>query len=539
MSKISLLGEFVIENEFGKKKMNFLRVGLKQGHNVLDFGFLIQSLGFGIGFWGGLGTLLLAIILTHWALLPSIRILSLSFWWSTLSSFVQRSFGKMNAPMASKNTSKVQEPKRASSSLKDQPPRKRRKGENPVRIPPATEPYADTKCPNSSICINSACRATISTDDKFCKRCSCCICHLFDDNKDPSLWLECKSGSGLGNSCGLSCHIECALQCGKVGVVNLGQLMQLDGSYCCASCGNVSEILGLLEGTSTFKELHQIVKEAKDKLETEVGPVNDSAKMARGIVSTLSIASDVQNLCSLAIEKADGWLASKCSTNLNSIANLQKENSDDGGRSCAKRAKSATDIEPESSFKIQDLGKISRLAWGQEQGNHNFLRPDAALEDTLKSIPGDIDLNVSPVPDLNIEFMPPVEPPRDSWNHTKTDEAPVVDSEVEGCPKTTHKTMEMQDSGSNMSNATPSQAGSMAGSLGENFEYCLKTIRWLECNGHIKTEFRKKFLTWFSLRSTEKERRVVHSFIQILIEDPSSLADQLIHTFSKIIGVSI
>lgn len=77
MSKISLLGEFVIENEFGKKKMNFLRVGLKQGHNVLDFGFLIQSLGFGIGFWGGLGTLLLAIILTHWALLPSIRILSL------------------------------------------------------------------------------------------------------------------------------------------------------------------------------------------------------------------------------------------------------------------------------------------------------------------------------------------------------------------------------------------------------------------------------------------------------------------------------
>lgn len=66
----------------------------------------------------------------------------------------------------------------------------------------------------------------------------------------------------------------------------------------------------LLDGTSRFKELYEIVKEAKSKLETEVGPVNGvSAKMARGIVSRLSIASDVQKLCSLAIEKADEWLA--------------------------------------------------------------------------------------------------------------------------------------------------------------------------------------------------------------------------------------
>jgi len=66
----------------------------------------------------------------------------------------------------------------------------------------------------------------------------------------------------------------------------------------------------LLDGTSRFKELHEMVKEAKAKLETEVGPVNGvSAKMARGIVSRLPIASDVQKLCSLAIEKADDWLA--------------------------------------------------------------------------------------------------------------------------------------------------------------------------------------------------------------------------------------
>lgn len=72
----------------------------------------------------------------------------------------------------------------------------------------------------------------------------------------------------------------------------------------------------LLDGTSRFKELHEFVQEAKAKLETEVGPVNGvSAKMARGIVSRLSIASDVQKLCSLAVEKADGWLASVSNVN--------------------------------------------------------------------------------------------------------------------------------------------------------------------------------------------------------------------------------
>lgn len=74
----------------------------------------------------------------------------------------------------------------------------------------------------------------------------------------------------------------------------------------------------LLDGTSRFQELHEIIKEAKAKLETEVGPVNGvSAKMARGIVSRLSVAGDVQKLCSRAIEKADEWLANISSMNPN------------------------------------------------------------------------------------------------------------------------------------------------------------------------------------------------------------------------------
>lgn len=74
----------------------------------------------------------------------------------------------------------------------------------------------------------------------------------------------------------------------------------------------------LLDGTSRFKELHQFVKDAKDKLETEVGPVNGvSSKMARGIVSRLPIAAEVNTLCSQAIKKADEWLAITSNANPN------------------------------------------------------------------------------------------------------------------------------------------------------------------------------------------------------------------------------
>lgn len=76
----------------------------------------------------------------------------------------------------------------------------------------------------------------------------------------------------------------------------------------------------LLDGTSRFEELHEFTKEAKAKLETEVGPLNGvSSKMGRGIVSRLSVASDVQAICSLAIEKADELLASKSSATMNCI----------------------------------------------------------------------------------------------------------------------------------------------------------------------------------------------------------------------------
>ncbi|XP_030954423.1 VIN3-like protein 1 isoform X1 [Quercus lobata] len=626
-------------------------------------------------------------------------------------------------------TIKKQDSRKTSSSSNNQSSKKQhRKGENPMRLPSSPQQSSDFGNLNSWICKNSACRAVLSIDDTFCKRCSCCICHLFDDNKDPSLWLVCTSEPGQGDSCGLSCHIECALQHEKVGVVDLGQLMQLDGSYCCAACGKVSGILGcwkkqlmiakdarrvdvlcyriylsyrLLEGTSRFKELHEIVKDAKAKLETEVGLVNGiSAKMARGIVSRLSIAGDVQKLCSLATEKADEWLAAvsnanpncrdslpaackfffedvtsssvviilielsnassddikgyklwycksreethtkdpicvfpkaqrrimisnlqpcteytfriisytdagdlghseaKCFTNsveiLNKNSNLavamnrKKENPHIGGSSSSpKRELNNTTADGSSGFKVRDLGKILRLAWAQEQGClDGFCSPEVekccevtkvikpeSLEERSPFVSRGLDLNVVSVPDLNEELTPPFESSRDedngctlqqaveadddaashdlekngfarshgsgdsqTWTHGPAVEVPAVDSRAEFCRnRAANSNEETHDCDSTLINGSPFRNPNGSCCLDESFEYCVKIIRLLECRGHIKQEFRLKLLTWFSLRSTEQERRVVNTFIQTLMDDPSSLAGQLVDTFSDVI----
>lgn len=577
---------------------------------------------------------------------------------------------------------KTQDPKKASVSPKSQLSRKQnRKGENPVRIPPVTESYGDTKFSDTWICKNSACRAVLSIADTFCKRCSCCICHLFDDNKDPSLWLECTSDSSNGESCGLSCHIECALQHRKVGVVNLGQLMQLDGSYCCASCGKVSGILGywkkqliiakdarrvdslcyriylsfrLLDGTSRFQELHDIVKEAKTKLEAEVGPLSGvSAKMARGIVSRLAVASEVQALCSTVIEKADELSATISSTSQKNkegslpaackfifeevtassvvlvlielstavsndiigfklwyskttepthskdpvktfprsqrrilISNLQPcteylfrvvsyTELGDLGHSEAKcftgsveiihknpnavtvphneGTSGAKDVESDSGFKVRELGKILRLAWAQERGHldsvsgaalngvSRTIKLETPKADELQSSSHELDLNVATVPDLNEEIAVPIDSFRDedngsgeseNWAHHRSN-GEVSRKRPASINEETH------DCDSTLINGSPlgARKEGPGGSLDENFEYCVKIIRWLECQGYIKQEFRLKLLTWFSLRSTEQERRVVNTFIQTLIDDPCSLAGQLVDSFGDIINI--
>lgn len=128
------------------------------------------------------------------------------------------------------------------------PAKRQRKIENPSRLPvPANNVTANNGdvSNNTIYCKNSACKATLNQGDAFCKRCSCCICHQYDDNKDPSLWLICSSEAPFpGVSCGLSCHLECALKHDGSGIGKGGERTKLDGDFYCVSCGKVNDLLG-------------------------------------------------------------------------------------------------------------------------------------------------------------------------------------------------------------------------------------------------------------------------------------------------------
>nr|DAD26978.1 TPA_asm: hypothetical protein HUJ06_028446 [Nelumbo nucifera] len=242
-----------------------------------------------------------------------------------------------------------------------------------------------------------------------------------------------------------------------------------------------------------------------------------------------------------------------------------------------------------SSFKVRDLGKILRLAWAQEQGcfdgfccddveeccgGNTAMKPETIEEDQPSVVPHELDLNVVSVPDLNAELTPPLESSRDedigctseriveaeddvishgaekngqagsngsddsqTWAVRPVREVPAVESRTELSRKRKPSTNEeAYDCDSTLINGSPLRFCSGSNRLDGSYEYCVKIIRWLECGGHIEHEFRLKFLTWFSLRSTEQERRVVNTFIRTLIDDPSSLAGQLVDSFLDIIS---
>lgn len=216
--------------------------------------------------------------------------------------------------------------------------KRQRKTDNPSRLTVSVNYNATNNggndLGNTVFCKNSACRATLKQDDAFCKRCSCCICYKYDDNKDPSLWLTCSSEPPFqGVACGMSCHLDCALKHENSGIGKDGH----DGSFCCVACWKVNDLLGcwrkqllmakdtrrvdilcyrvslsqkLLNGTEKYQNLYEIVDEAVKKLEAEVGPLTGlPVKMGRGIVNRLSSGPEVQKLCAFALESLDKMLS--------------------------------------------------------------------------------------------------------------------------------------------------------------------------------------------------------------------------------------
>ncbi|GAV85650.1 fn3 domain-containing protein/DUF1423 domain-containing protein [Cephalotus follicularis] len=230
----------------------------------------------------------------------------------------------------------------SSPALGERTSKRQRKNDHPTRLTvPLNELTAnnDSNDSNKTVyCKNSACKASLRQEDAFCKRCSCCICCRYDDNKDPSLWLLCSSEPPFqGDSCGMSCHLECALKNERAGIGKDRQHAGLDGSFHCVSCGKVNDLLGcwrkqlmvakdtrrvdilcyrvslgqkLLNGTEKYKKLREIVDEAVKKLEAEVGFLTGlPVKMGRGIVNRLSSGPEVQKLCAFAVELLDQMLS--------------------------------------------------------------------------------------------------------------------------------------------------------------------------------------------------------------------------------------
>jgi len=87
----------------------------------------------------------------------------------------------------------------------------------------------------------------------------------------------------------------------------------------------------------------------------------------------------------------------------------------------------------------------------------------------------------------------------------------------------------------NMSNCNNANKMEKSGSCSFGFEECVNLIRQLECSGQVKSDFRKKFLTWYCLKATDKEKHVVEIFVDTFKDDKEALAKQLIDTFSDCI----
>ncbi|KAF5455981.1 hypothetical protein F2P56_025499 [Juglans regia] len=341
------------------------------------------------------------------------------------------------------------------------------------------------------LCQNIACRATLTLEDAFCKRCSCCICHCYDDNKDPSLWLTCDN-----DLCGLSCHLECALKHERAGILKNGCCEKLDGSFYCISCGKINGIMRtwrkqlivakearrvdvlclrlslahkILMGTALYKEVQRIVETAVKILNDEVGPLDQvCTSMVRCIVNRLSCGAEVQKLCASAVLSFDSLV---CPNYMEKKDPFALEHGKAEHRIIAQNHPQAESTKS-SNVKSASPAKLQPLVEINKSKSEGFYSPPPFIEAVSPSTPCKCS-GMRAVPDMGCKKRPQV----------------------------------------------------------SDYEHSVQVVRGLEHEGHIDEDFRVKFLTWFSLKATEQERRVVNVFVDALLDDPPSLAGQLMDTF--------
>jgi hypothetical protein len=262
-----------------------------------------------------------------------------------------------------------------------------------------------------------------------------------------------------------------------------------------------------------------------------------------------------------------GHSESKMFTKSVEIIHKNIEHGAEGCSSSDKRDGKSQSVKS-SGFKVRQLGNVLRKAQAEENGYPSAFCK-AEIEDSCDQsdsvIPDNqiacgvsrkLNLNETSVPDLNAEVVMPTECFQnengcssgknaltksngcDSETCAKghVGEAPAMESRSHSRKQTSDLEQETCADVSNLVVGPARLFSRRLGQLDDNYEYCVKIIRWLECSGHIEKNFRMKFLTWFSLRSTEPERRVVLTFIRTFFDEPSSLAAQLLDSFEEIVS---
>ncbi|KAH0896520.1 hypothetical protein HID58_046088, partial [Brassica napus] len=408
-------------------------------------------------------------------------------------------------------------------------------------------------------CENVACRAALGTEDTLCRKCSCCVCQNYDEDKDPSLWITCEA-------CGLSCHLECALEQKRYGIGcdddEVGRA--LDGRFYCVFCGKDNDLLGcwreqvkvaketqrvdvlcyrvslgqkLLRGTGKYRYLLELMDEAVKKLEGDVGPLSGWAmNMARGIVQRLSSGSQVQKLCSLAMEALDKMVSPPSE----SVSGQGDKLSVGVEEIQARSVTVILDSEEPSSSQNQttgvkddedEAGNIQSLLINSSSGLcSNPSLPEDEFNNVLISCckeNGDND---------NIEVESELEDERLITREVNEPEGRDL-LVVTPCRRDAYKGKQEGNKRSKSRTATVNEKPetNVANGVGEDEDlvHVVKTIRCLEKEGHIDKSFRKRFLTWYSLRATHREVRVVKLFIETFMDDLPSLGQQLVHTFTE------
>lgn len=366
---------------------------------------------------------------------------------------------------------------------------------------------------------------------------------------------------------------SCGKENGMMGSWRKQLLIAKDARRVDVLCDRISLSHKILKGTERYKELQKIVNIAVKKLKKEVGPLERvSAKMARGIVNRLSCGAEVQKLCSAAVEAADKML---------SIVSEPLPDSD------TKALTISTTASPACQIHFEDISPISiaivleyeemllediigcRL-WHRKSNDYYLEVPTRVL---LRPETRFVILGLDPSTEYFFKVSPftskrQLEETESRWitqtpsgtysnvqNHgsdrvcIRKDSVSTLDEEHEAGDQAFIIETDSQRGSTNSnryvhsSHVPPTMPckpvapnerlgfGNEKQMMEREYEYSVKVIRWLECEGHMEKEFRVKFLTWFSLKATMQERRVVSAFIDTLIDDPASLVGQLVDTF--------